>query len=97
MGIHATCSRDLRSILYAGVFNKRFFYNFFGENIPAKYRDWVSVSIKKDGTTIPKLEEMVELNYKASTCEYSRLIDSLKERDAFDGACHTIVRKLMKV
>ena len=32
---------------------------------------------------------MVELNYKASTCGCSHLIDSLKEREVFDGACQT--------
>jgi len=49
----------------------------------------VSVSIKQGGTVIPKPEEMVELNYKASTCGCSHLIDSLKEREVFDGACQT--------
>ena len=50
---------------------------------------------------LPKPEEMAELNYKASTCECSRLIDSLKEREVFDGACYTStmkgVREMMKV
>ena len=61
----------------------------------------MSVSIKQGATTIPKPEEMVELNYKALTCECSHLIDSLKERQFFDGACHTStmkgVREMMKV
>ena len=61
----------------------------------------MSVSIKQGGPTIPKPEEMAELNYKASICECSHLIDSLKEREVFDGACHTStmkeVREMMKV
>ena len=67
---------------------------------PPEYRNWVSVSIKQGGTTIPKPEEMAELNYQSSTCEYSHLIDSLKVRDMFDAVCHTVtmkeVREMMK-
>ena len=73
-----------------------FFLKLFGENIPPEYRDWVSTSIKQGGTAIPKPEEMAELNYKASTCECSHLIDSLKEREVFDGACHTSTMKGMR-
>ena len=72
-----------------------FFYNLFGENVPPKYRDWVSLLIKQGGTTIPKLEKIVELNYKASTYEYSHLIGSLNGRDFFDGAYHTGTMKKM--
>ena len=52
--------------------------------------------MKQGGTAIPKPEEMAELNYKASTCECSHLIDSLKEREVFDGACHTSTMKGMR-
>ena len=61
----------------------------------------MSVSIKQGGPTIPKPEEMAELNYKASICECSHLIDSLKGREMFDAVCHTgtmkEVRERMKV
>ena len=73
-----------------------FFLKLFGENIPPEYRDWVSTLIKQGGTVIHKPEEMAELNYKASTCECSHLIDSLKEREVFDGACHTSTMKGMR-
>ena len=61
----------------------------------------MSVSIKEGGPAIPKPEEMTKMNYKASICECSHLIDSLKEMEVFDGACHTStmkeVREMMKV
>ena len=61
----------------------------------------MSVSIKQGGTSIPKPEEMVELNYQSPNCECSHLIDSLKGREMFDAVCHTDtmikVRERMKV
>ena len=69
---------------------KKFFSKLFGEkNILPQLRNWVSVPIKKGGIAIPKPEEMSDLNYQASTCECSHLLDSLKNREIFDSACHT--------
>ena len=49
----------------------------------------MSVPIKQGGTVIPKPEEMTDLNYQASTCECSLLLDSLKNRGMLDSASHT--------
>ena len=49
----------------------------------------MSVPIKQGGTAIPKPEKMTDLNYQASKCECSHLLDSLKNREMFDFACHT--------
>ena len=69
---------------------KTFFSKLFGEkNILPQLRNWVSVPIKTGGIAIPKPEEMLDLNYQASTCECSHLLDSLKNREIFDSACHT--------
>ena len=55
----------------------------------------MSLLIKQGGTVIPKLEKIVELNYKASTYEYSHLIGSLNGREFFDSAYHTGMMKKM--
>ena len=70
-----------------------FFHNLFGEKFPTHYRSWVSVSIRQGGTAIPKPEEMVDLNYLASTCECSHLLDSLKGKEDFDPVHHTATTK----
>ena len=44
----------------------------------------MSVSILQDGTTIPKPEQIAELNYQPSTCECSHLIGLLKGMELFD-------------
>ena len=61
----------------------------------------MSVSIRQEGgTVIPKLEEMIDLIYIASTCECSYLLDALKGEELFDPAYHTAtmneVREEMK-
>ena len=65
-----------------------------------QYRSWVSVSIKKGRTAIPKPKETADLNYLASTCECSHLLDSLKGKEEFDPVHHTAnikeVREEMK-
>ena len=67
-----------------------FFSKLFGEKkILPQLRNWVSVPIKQGGTAIPKPEKMTDLNYQASKCECSHLLDSLKNREMFDFACHT--------
>ena len=67
-----------------------FFSKLFGEKkILPRLENWVSVPIKQGGTVIPKPEEMTDLNYQASTCECSLLLDSLKNRGMFDSASHT--------
>ena len=48
----------------------------------------MSVPIKQGGTAIPKPEEIANLNYQASTCECRHLLDSLKNREMSDSACH---------
>ena len=53
----------------------------------------MSVSIKQDDTTIPKLEKLGELNYQYSTCECSHFIDSLKGRETFEAIRHTCTMK----
>ena len=80
---------------------KDFFYKKIGKNMLPEYKNQVSVSFKQDRITMPKLEEMAELNYQSSTCECSHLIDSLKGRKIFDAVCHagtmTEVRETMKI
>ena len=67
-----------------------FFSKLFGEKkILPQLRNWVSVPIKQGGTSIPKPEEIADLNCQASTCECSHLLGSLKNRELFDSACHT--------
>ena len=39
---------------------------------------------------------MVDLNYQASTCECSHLIDSLKNREMFDDVWHTNTMELVR-
>ena len=71
------------------LFVDLFFSKLFGDKILPQIRSWVSVPIRQGGTAIPKPEEMVDLNYQASKCGCSHLIDSLKGREMFDVACHT--------
>ena len=61
----------------------------FGEKILPQIRNGVRVQIRQGGTIIPKREEMIDLNYQASTYECSHLIDSRKNREFFDTACYT--------
>ena len=75
------------------TYSRIFFNNFFGEKIPTHYKSWVSVSIRQGGTTIPKPEEMVDLNYLASTYECSHLLDSLKGKEDFDPVRQTATMK----
>ena len=49
------------------------------------------------GTTIPKPEEMVDLNYLASTYECSHLLDSLKGKEDFDPVHQTATMKKKKL
>ena len=56
----------------------------------------MSVSIKLSGTAIPKPEEMADLNYLASTCECSHLIDALKGKKDFDPVYHTATMKAVR-
>ena len=56
----------------------------------------MSVSIKLGGTAIPKPEEMADLNYLASTCECSHLIDVLKGKESFDPVFHTATMKAVR-
>ena len=83
---------NLFSSLKASI-HTSFFHTLFGEEIPTHYRSWVSVSIKKGGTVIPKPEEMVDLNYLASTCDCSHLLDALKEKEIFDHVYNTATMK----
>ena len=54
----------------------------------------MSVSIRQEGgTVIPKPEEMVDLNYLASICECSHLLDALKGKEDFDPVYHTATMK----
>ena len=53
----------------------------------------MNVSIRQGGTTIPKLEEMVDLNYLESTCECSNLLNTLKGKEVFDPVYHTATMK----
>lgn len=48
-----------------------FFGKLFGEEISTHFRSWASVTIKKGGTTFPKPDEIVDLNYQSSPCECS--------------------------
>ena len=73
--------------------NKSLLGKLFGEEIPNHLRTWVSVAVKKCGTVVPKLDEMVDLNYRASTYECSHLIDSLKGGESFDLVCHSKTMK----
>ena len=57
----------------------------------------MSVAIKQGGTTIPKLEEMVDLIYIVSTCDYSHLLDSLKGKETFDPIFHSETLKEIRV
>ena len=57
----------------------------------------MSVPIKQGGTAIPKPEEMADLNYQASTCDCSHLLDSLKNRELFDSACQEKVVKADRI
>ena len=65
--------------------------------------NWVSVTTKQGGTTIPKPGEMVELNYQISICECSCLGNPLKGKEILDAVCHTSpyyhswFREMMKV
>ena len=75
-----------------------FFSKLFGEKkILPQLRNWVSVPIKQGGTAIPKPEEMADLNYQASTCDCSHLLDSLKNRELFDSACQEKVVKADRI
>ena len=75
-----------------------FFSKLFGEKkILPQLRNWVSVPIKQGGTAIPKPEEMTDLDYQASKCECSHLLDSLKNREMFDFVCHTNTTAAVRV
>ena len=76
---------------------KSFFCQLFGEEIPSQYRSWVSVPIKQGGTAIPKPMEMADLNYLASSCECSHLLDSLKGKETFDPVYHSKTLKEVRV
>ena len=97
-----TITTNIKIIRLISLFNY-FVYSSTSlyKHSPPEYRNWVSVSIKQDGTAILKPEETAELNYQSSICECSHLIDSLKGREVFDAVCHTgtmkEVREMMKV
>ena len=69
--------------------DKSFLCQLFGEEIPTQYKSWVSVAIKQGGTAIPKPVEIADLNYLASTCECSHLLESFKGKDKFDPIFHS--------
>ena len=51
------------------------------------------MSIKKGGNAIAKPEERANLNYLASACECSHLLDALKGKEIFDPVYHTATMK----
>ena len=53
----------------------------------------MSVAIKQGGPAIPKQGEMADINYLASTYEYSQLLDSLKRKDKFDPVFNSEIFK----
>ena len=69
----------------------------FGEEFPAHYRYRVSVTVKQDGTIIPKLKEMVDRNYQASMCECSYLLDSVKGNQKIGSVFHSETLKEVRV
>ena len=54
----------------------------------------IPVPIRQEGDTdIPRPEEMADLNYLASSCECSHLLDALKRKEDFDPVYHTATMK----